>query len=239
MVSNISVLVDQTANDAARKRAASGAKNRQMTRQAGRGRRARDRRYRPAESPISPWWPAYVINITTYQFGVVKRRLRLGRIGSPDGTKSGFPGDFEGRNEGDCSAIRPRPVADGVPSPLAGEGARRADEGSLSAHSVARRFAPIAQPKGCGTPHPALRATFSRKGRRQPLPPPATDYTLSLPMSYLSAEPVGRQPMTCLACEVSRQRRLFSEMASKMSKRTLSGASRHLSTICTASACDR
>jgi hypothetical protein len=37
----------------------------------------------------------------------------------------------------------------------------------MSARSIARRFTPVAQTRVCETPHPALRATFSRKGRRQ------------------------------------------------------------------------
>jgi cobaltochelatase CobN len=54
------------------------------------------------------------------------------------------------------------------PSPLVGEGARRADEGSLSAYGNAPRFTRIALHFVARTPHPALRATFSHKGRRDP-----------------------------------------------------------------------
>ena len=52
------------------------------------------------------------------------------------------------------------------PSPLAGEGGTDAGsafvtgEGYISAHSVSAE----------GTPHPALRATFSHKGRREEAP---------------------------------------------------------------------
>ena len=53
--------------------------------------------------------------------------------------------------------------------------------------------------------------------------------------SNLSDEPVGFQPRTSLAGDVSRQRRLFSEMASKMPNLTSSGADRHRSIIWTAS----
>ena len=53
----------------------------------------------------------------------------------------------------------------------------------------------------------------------------------------MSDEPVGRQSRICLADEVSRQRVLFSEMASKMPKRTESGADRQRSIIWTASSC--
>src|SRR5262245_43090294 len=58
------------------------------------------------------------------------------------------------------------------------------------------------------------------------------DYDCSSPGSKLSDEPVGRQPSTCLAWPVSRQRREFSEIASKMSNIRLIGAARHLSIIC-------
>ena len=66
------------------------------------------------------------------------------------------------------------------PSPLAGEGGRRPDEGCSPRTPVAGRFAPIAQHFVSRTPHPALRATFSRKGRRgvppfAPRPVPAAE----------------------------------------------------------------
>jgi hypothetical protein len=50
------------------------------------------------------------------------------------------------------------------PSPLAGEGGRprRSDEGSRKPNRLLQHANPTSQ----ATPHPALRATFSRKGRR-------------------------------------------------------------------------
>ena len=57
--------------------------------------------------------------------------------------------------------------------------------------------------------------------------------------SKLSEEPVGRQPSTSLAWLVSRQRREFSEIASKISYLRVAGASRQRSIICTASDWER
>src|SRR6266511_475541 len=65
------------------------------------------------------------------------------------------------------------------------------------------------------------------------------DHALSSLGSKLSDDPVGCQPSTSLAWLVSRQRREFSEIASKMSNLSDSGAARHLSIICTASAWER
>ena len=73
-----------------------------------------------------------------------------------------------GRSNGDPQPRPPHqaPAPPQSPSPLAGEGARRADEGFASANSVVPRSRSSRATKSSRTPHPALRATFSHKGRR-------------------------------------------------------------------------
>jgi hypothetical protein len=78
------------------------------------------------------------------------------------------------------------------PSPLAGEGGRRrrSDEGSRKPNRLRRN----ANPTGQATPHLALRATFSRKGRRMSARPRRCIRPPLAPMLELGLRPLRVSP---------------------------------------------
>ncbi len=94
-----------------------------------------------------------------------RRRSAERRIGSPAGWIAREVPPFDETRIGDRIRRPRRP-----PSPLVGEGARRADEGARASarRGTTREIPPFRE---AHTPHPTLRATFSRKGRREDGPP--------------------------------------------------------------------